>query len=196
MHTSLVEAMVSMMDFQAARWTMKGDVAGQTGNDHPTTVPTGLFHTSDGVINVAAGGQGMWDRLQTVLGFPDDAALLTEQQRSKSRGRVNAVIQERLLTDSAEAWVTRLNEAGVPCGRVNTMDQVFADPQVRHLDMVLEVESAALGALKLIRPPMQLAGTRPRTRATPERGEHTDEVLGEFGYDAGAIAALRRAGAV
>ena len=151
-HTSLLESMIAMMDFQAARWTVASEVAGQAGNDHPTTVPTGLFHTSNGPINVAAGGQTMWDRLQAVLGFADDPALATEAQRTQERGRVNALLQSCLLGDTGEAWVERLNVAGVPCGLVNTMDQVFADPQVRHLDMVLPVHSAALGALKLVRP--------------------------------------------
>ncbi len=195
-HTSLLESMIAMMDFQAARWTMKQEVAGQTGNDHPTTVPTGLFHTKDGTINVAAGGQAMWDRLQATLGFADDPDLMTEKQRGGARARVNAVLQTCLLTDTAEAWVQRLNDAGVPCGMVNTMDQVFADPQVQHLGMRLQVESALLGTLDLVRPPMRLEGATPRTRSTPERGEHTEAVLAGFGIDAARVAALRAMGAV
>ena len=195
-HTSLLEAMISMMDFQAARWTVAGQVPQQTGNDHPTTVPTGLFHTSDGTINVAAGGQAMWDRLQAALGFADDPELMTEKQRGASRARVNAVLQACLLNDTSAAWVQKLNDAGVPCGPVNTMDQVFADPQVQHLGLTLPVESAALGMLDLVRSPLQIAGVAPRRRPTPQRGEHTDAVLAEFGFDAAAVAALRRAGAV
>ena len=195
-HTSLLEAMVAMMDFQAARWTMSGEVAQQTGNDHPTTVPTGLFHASDGMINVAAGGQSMWDRLQRVLGFADDPELATEAQRSANRSRVNALLQSCLLADTAQSWVERLNQAGVPCGLVNSMDAVFADPQVQHLKLTLDVESALLGRLTLIRPPMQLAGVRPSSQAAPQRGEHTSAVLQEFGIDAQRIEALRAAGAV
>ena len=163
-HCSLLEAMISMMDFQAARWTVEGEVAQQAGNDHPTTVPTGLFHTSDGTINVAAGGQTMWDRLQAVLGFPDDPELATEAQRTRQRAKVNALLQKYLLDDTAEEWVRRLNEAGVPCGPVYTMDQVFADPQVQHLGMTLQVNSEHVGKLALIRPAMQIAGAAPRTR--------------------------------
>ena len=195
-HSSLLEAMIAMMDFQAARWTISKQVPGQTGNDHPTTVPTGLFHTKDGMVNLAAGGQTMWDRIVEVLKLADDPELKTEKQRASQRARVNAAIQEKLLADTSESWVTRLNQAGVPCGPINTMDQVFADPQVQHLALRMPVNHPDLGTLDLIRPPMQIDGVKPRTRPTPERGQHTTEVLKEFGFTEAQIATLAGTGVI
>jgi len=195
-HSSLLEAMIAMMDFQAARWTISKQVPGQTGNDHPTTVPTGLFHTKDGMVNLAAGGQTMWDRIMEVLKLAEDPELKTEKQRASQRAKVNAAIQEKLLSDTSESWVTRLNQAGVPCGPVYTMDKVFADPQVEHLALTLPVVHETLGTLALIRPPMQIDGVQPRHRPTPERGEHTNAVLQEFGFTEAQIAALAEQGVI
>lgn len=193
-HTSLLEAMVAMMDFQATRWTMKGEVPKQAGNDHPTTIPTGLFRTSDGVINIAGGGGEMWRRIVEVLGIEQEAEhpeLATDALRSKNRTRTNAVIQAKLETDSSANWVNRFNEAGVPCGHVYSMDQVFADEQVKHLGLAWPVQHPQLGEIALVRPPMQLDGVAPAARPTPARGQHTDEVLAEFGFSADEISHLR-----
>ncbi len=193
-HTSLLESMVAMMDFQATRWTMRGEVPRQVGNDHPTTVPTGLFHTADGVINLAGGGDEMWRRIVETLGIGGEASdpeLATETSRSRNRSKVNAVLQAALLKDGSAAWVEKLNRAGVPAGPVYSMDQVFADPQVRHLGLALSVEHALLGILQLVRSPIQMPGVEPPRQPTPERGEHTDAVLGEFGFSAEEVAALR-----
>ena len=193
-HTSLLESMVAMMDFQATRWTMKGEVPRQVGNDHPTTVPTGLFHTADGVINLAGGGDEMWRRIVETLGIAEEAGdpdLATEASRSRNRAKVNAVLQAALLRDGAAAWVEKLNRAGVPAGPVYSMDQVFADPQVGHLGLAWGVEHALLGTLQLVRSPIQMPGVEPPRRPTPERGEHTDAVLAEFGFSAEEVAARR-----
>jgi len=198
-HTSLLEAMVAMMDFQAARWTVKGEVPRQAGNDHPTTVPTGLFRSRDGVVNLAAGGDEMWRRIVETLRIEAAAAdpdLATEEARSRNRAKVNAVLQEALLSDTTAAWVEKLNRAGVPAGPVNGMDQVFADPQVRHLGLAWEVEHPLLGTLPLVRSPIRMPGVEPPRRPTPERGEHTDAVLTGFGFAVEEVAALRAAGAL
>jgi len=198
-HVSLLEAMVAMMDFQATRWTMKGDVPKQAGNDHPTTIPTGLFKTSDGVINIAGGGQVMWDRIVTVLGIEAEAAdpdIATDKLRSQNRVKVNAMIERVTQTDTAANWVEKFNREGVPCGPVYAMDQVFADQQVKHLGLAMTVQHPRLGALDVVRAPMQIAGVECRRDPTPERGQHTDEVLAEFGFSADEVAALRAAKAV
>ncbi|MBV1796710.1 CaiB/BaiF CoA-transferase family protein [Siccirubricoccus sp. G192] len=198
-HTSLLESMVAMMDFQATRWTMAGEVPGQVGNDHPTTVPTGLFHTADGVINLAGGGEEMWRRIVETLGIGEaaqDPDLATEAARSRNRGKVNAALQAALLQDSSAAWVERLNRAGVPAGPVYSMDQVFADPQVQHLGLAWSVEHPLLGTLRLVRSPIQMPGVESPRRPTPERGEHTDAVLAEFGFSPEEVAALRAARAL
>jgi crotonobetainyl-CoA:carnitine CoA-transferase CaiB-like acyl-CoA transferase len=195
-HTSLLEAMVAMMDFQATRWTMKGEVPQQAGNDHPTTIPTGLFRTSDGVINIAGGGGEMWRRIVAVLGIEEEAGdpdLATDALRSKNRAKTNAVLQAKLETNTSAHWVGRFNEAGVPCGPVYSMDQVFADEQVKHLGLAWPVQHPKLGEIALVRPPMQIDGVAPPRVPTPERGQHTDSVLSEFGFSAEEITALRAA---
>jgi crotonobetainyl-CoA:carnitine CoA-transferase CaiB-like acyl-CoA transferase len=198
-HTSLLEAMVAMMDFQATRWTMKGDVPKQAGNDHPTTIPTGLFHTRDGMINLAGGGDEMWRRIVETLGLVEEAKdpdFATDKSRAANRGKTNAMLQKPLLEDTSENWITRLNKAGVPSGPVYAMDQVFADPQVKHLGLAWPVPHPILGEVTLVRSPMNLDGVAPPRRPTPERGEHTDEVLAEFGLAPDEVAKLRAAGAV
>jgi crotonobetainyl-CoA:carnitine CoA-transferase CaiB-like acyl-CoA transferase len=198
-HVSLLEAMVAMMDFQATRWTMKGDVPKQAGNDHPTTIPTGLFRTSDGVINIAGGGQVMWERIVKVLGIGAEAAdpdIATDKLRSQNRAKVNAMIERVTQTDTAANWVEKFNREGVPCGPVYAMDQVFADAQVQHLGLAMTVQHPRLGALDVVRAPMQIAGVDCRRDPTPERGQHTEEVLAEFGFTTAEIAALRAAKAV
>lgn len=193
-HTSLLESMIAMMDFQATRWTMKHDVPQQVGNDHPTTVPTGLFHTSDGVINLAAGGDEMWRRIVETLDIGEEAKvpeLATEKARSANRAKVNATLQAKLLHDTSANWVERLNRAGVPTGPVYAMDQVFADEQVKHLQLAFPVQHPQLGTIDLVRSPIQMPGVTAPARPTPERGEHTDAVLGEFGFSADEIASLR-----
>ncbi len=193
-HTSLLEAMVGMMDFQATRWTMAGDVAQQAGNDHPTTTPTGLFRTADGVINLAGGGQQMWDRIVATLGLQEEArdpAFATDKSRHANRAKTNALLQSKLETKGSEEWVEALNKASVPSGPVYSMDQVFGDVQVQHLGLAMQV-----GPNKLVRAPMQIEGVPCAAKPTPERGEHTDVVLAEFGFSADEIAALRAAKAI
>jgi crotonobetainyl-CoA:carnitine CoA-transferase CaiB-like acyl-CoA transferase len=198
-HTSLLEAMIAMMDFQATRWTMKGDIPGQAGNDHPTTTPTGLFRTKDGLMNLAGGGQQMWDRIVATLGIEEEAkdpAFATDKSRHANRDKTNALLQSRLIEKTTAEWVEGLNKAGVPSGPVYSMDQVFADTQVKHLGMAMPVAHPALGEIALVRAPMQIAGVACARTPTPERGEHTDQVLSEFGFSAAEIAALRAARAV
>ncbi|GGC30171.1 CoA transferase [Siccirubricoccus deserti] len=198
-HTSLLEAMVGMMDFQATRWTMKHEVPKQAGNDHPTTVPTGLFRTRDGLMNLAGGGQEMWNRIVETLGIQEqakDPAFATDKTRAQNREKTNALLQSVLETDTSENWIARLNKAGVPSGPVYAMDEVFADPQVQHLGLEWAVPHPTLGEVKLVRAPMNIEGVAPPRRPTPERGEHTAEVLAEFGVSAEELAALKAKGAV
>jgi crotonobetainyl-CoA:carnitine CoA-transferase CaiB-like acyl-CoA transferase len=198
-HVSLLEAMIAMMDFQATRWTMAGEVPKQAGNDHPTTTPTGLFRTSDGSVNIAGGGQVMWERIVKVLGVEAEAAdpdMATDTLRSRNRMKVNAMIERVTLTDTSASWVVKFNREGVPCGPVYSMDRVFADDQVKHLGMAMTLPHPRLGALDVVRAPMQIAGVACAQNPTPERGQHTEEVLAEFGFSADEIAALKAARAV
>jgi formyl-CoA transferase len=201
-HTSLLEAMIQMLDFQASRWTIAHEVAPQAGNDHPTGIPTGVFPTADGHINIAASGNGLYARLCTALGAPnliDDPEFRDGPSRSKHREKLNAILGEITATKPSAHWIDALNEAGVPCGPIYSIDQVFADPQVRHLRMARPVAHPQLGELDLIPQAVNLTRTpKPDRfpRPTPDLGQHTDEVLAEFGLSADEIAKARASGAV
>ncbi len=196
--TSLLESQVFMLDFQAARWLIAGEVAGQAGNDHPTSIPTGLFPASDGLINLAASSGRQWARFCTALGRADWAEKpqwRTQKGRSADRAALNAAIGEVTRTRSVAEWVALFAEAGIPCGPVNTIDQVFADPQVRHLGLARPVVHPRLGPQRLVGSPLTLAGVpKDVRRATPDAGADTDAVLSEIGYDATQIADLRARG--
>src|SRR6185295_2436612 len=140
--SSLLQAAIQLLDFQAARYTMSGEVPEQVGNDHPTSIPTSAYTTADGYINVAAAGKVIWERLCAAIKRPDlveNPDYKDGPSRAKNRKPLNAEIDKALLAKTSAEWVTILNDAGVPCGEINTMDQVFADPQVKHLGVATEV---------------------------------------------------------
>jgi len=200
-HTSLLEAQIFMLDFQAARWLISGEVPKQAGNDHPTGVPTGVFSTSDGQINIAAAGQGLWKRFCTAIDAPELASapeFASPQLRSKNRKELNARIETITRANSSAHWIRILNEAGIPCGPINTIDQTFAEPQVQHLAIARPVKHPRLGDISVVGQPinMSAAPERPAVRATPEIGQHTAEVLAGLGYGVEAIADLRVRGVV
>ena len=185
--TSLLQAQIAMLDFQAARWLIAGEVPKQAGNDHPTSIPTGVFKTRDGHINIAASGADMFGRLCRAIGateLPLDPRFNTDDGRSLNRNALNSAIEAYLEKKTSAEWIETLNAASVPSGPINTIDQVFADPQVRHLGMAQPVEHPTLGRLNVVNQAMKLSRTPSKMRsATPERGEHVDEVLRELGYD-------------
>lgn len=193
--SSLLAAQISMLDFQAARWTIGREVPGQAGNDHPTSIPTGVFATADGHINIAAAGNEIYRRLCVALGraeLADDEAFNTDKKRSANRKALNGAIAAVTAGRTSAEWIEVLNKAGVPCGPIYTMDQVFADPQVQHLGITRKVAHAALGDVEVVGQPIELSRSKWEIRtATPEAGEHTDAILAGLGYDAAAIAGLR-----
>jgi crotonobetainyl-CoA:carnitine CoA-transferase CaiB-like acyl-CoA transferase len=198
--TSLLQAQIFMLDFQAARYLVDGDVAQQAGNNHPTSIPTGVFKTKDGYINIATTGQRMWQRL---CESADAAALLAKPEyqtaatRSKNRDALNAEIDGYLTGRTSAEWVERFNKAGVPCGPIYAIDQMFADPQVQHLGIAQSVTRKDKSKMRLVAQPVTLSRTPSRLAARPPGlGEHTDAVLKEFGFSARDIAALHKAQAV
>jgi formyl-CoA transferase len=200
--TSLLEAQIFMLDFQASRWLMAGEVAQQAGNDHPTGIPTGVFPTTDGYINIAASSGRMWERFCDTLGRPewkDKPEWKTQQGRSADRQAINAAIGEITRTQPAEHWISLCDQAGIPCGPIYTIDQVFADPQVQHLGMATPMHRPPErgGDTCAVASPLNFSGlARTIRRPTPESGDHTDEVLRSVGYAADEIAALRKKGVV
>jgi formyl-CoA transferase len=200
-HTSLIEAQIFMLDFQAARWLIAGDVPQQAGNDHPTGIPTGVFPTTDGHINIAASGDNLWKRCAEALGAPQLVAhpdYTTGALRSKNRKALNAALSDITRTQSSAHWIAALNKAGVPCGPINTIDKTFAEPQVQHLGIARPIGHPKLGPIRVVGQPINMTAT-PQPAAlepTPEAGEHTAEILHALGYAAADIAALKAKGVV
>ncbi|WP_374439911.1 CaiB/BaiF CoA transferase family protein [Stella sp.] len=199
-HTSLLEAQVFMLDFQASRWLLAGEVAKPAGNDHPTAIPTGVFPTADRPITIAASSPRLWGRFCDALGRPewkDRPGWNTGEGRSKDRKAINDAIAAVTREQPSLHWIAVLDEAGIPCGPINTIDQTFDDPQVRHLGLARPVEHPRLGPQRIVGTPINLDGLEDRIRRpTPDAGQHTDEVLAGLGYDRDAVARLRAEGVV
>jgi crotonobetainyl-CoA:carnitine CoA-transferase CaiB-like acyl-CoA transferase len=194
--TSLLESQIAMLDFQAAQWLIDRKLPTQNGNEHPLTVPTGVFATADGHLNIAAIGQTMWKRLCEALDLPqlvDEPGFGSDPERVANRERVNAAIGAALARRTTAEWTERLLEAGVPCGPIHRIDQVFADPQVRHLGMEWRTEHPELGEISLVRTPFRLSSHQEQEppRPAPHQGDQTDAILHELGYTDERIAALR-----
>ena len=192
--TSLLQALVATLDFQAARWLVAKEVPGQLGNNHPTASPMGVFDTADGQINIAASGH-LFRRMCGVIGAPElvaDPRFSESKLRAKNRDPLNAAINEKTRTRPSAHWISAMNEAGVPCGPIYSMNQVFDDPQVRHLDMAAPVKHHALGDIRLLGQGVRMSGTPfAIRRAAPELGEDSVDVLKSLGYGEAEIEAMR-----
>jgi len=199
-HTSLLEAMVSMLDFQATRWLIGKEVPPQAGNNHPTGIPTGTFRVRDGYINIAASGQHMWKRLCDALEAAElfeDPRFSTPGRRSRNRDTLNVILEEKLQTKTLAEWVEVLNAAGVPCGPILPIDQVFTNEQVRHLGLAQSVVHPQLGPLQVLGLPVTLSRTPGAVRTpTAEKGEHSDQILRELGISPAEIQQLHDEGVV
>ena len=198
--TSLLQAQIFMLDFQAARYLVSGEVAKQAGNNHPTSIPTGVFKTKDSYINIATTGQKIWQRFceaANAHALMEKPEYQTAVARSKNRDALNAEIDELLAGRTSNDWVERFNKAGVPCGPIYAIDEVFADPQVQHLGIAQSVTKRDRSKMRLVAQPVSLSRTPSRLAARPpELGEHTNAVLKEFGFSTRDIAALHKAKAV
>ena len=199
-HTSLLQANIRLMEFQAARYLMTGEVPGQAGNYHPISEPTGVYRASDGSLIIQAGGQVMFRRLCEALEAPElvrDARFTNGRQRLRHRPQLTVEIEQRLATRTAAEWVARLTEFGVPAGPVLNVEQCFANEQVRTLPVIAEVDHPLLGHERLLGPGVNMERTQPRIcSAAPEYGQHTDEILAELGYSQDDIARFHHEGVV
>ena len=194
-HTSLLQAQLFMLDFQGARYTVDGDVPQQAGNNHPTSIPTGVFETSDGFINIAVAGETTWQRFchsVDAAHWIENPDFSSAEGRSENRDALNEEINAKTRAYTSAGLIEVLIEAGVPCGEINDIQQAFENPQVKHLEVAQPVTSAAMGEINLVSQPVRLGRTPSSFKvAPPERGEHTNDVLAALGYSADEIAALR-----
>ena len=197
--TSLLQALIAMLDFQAARWLVNREVPPQAGNNHPTAIPTGVFKTADGYINIAASGN-LYERLCRAIGAPElikHPDYADFELRQKHRDALNEEITARTVKKTSAEWIELLNEAGVPCGPIYTIDKMFADSQVQQLAMAQPVVHPKLGKIEIVGQGVKLVRTPAQVRRpAPDRGAHTREVLAEFGCDAATIEDLERRGIV
>lgn len=193
--SSLLSAMVTMMDFQAARWLVEGEVPPQAGNDHPTSMPTSVYPASDGFVNIAAAGNAIFARLCEALGMPElskHADYLTADLRSRNRASLSEAIAEKSRLITSANLIDRLNEAGVPCGPIYKMDEVFEDAQVKHLGMAMPVPKPDGDTVPLVGPAMRLSRTPSKAkRAIGAAGEHNVEVFRELGFSNDDIARMQ-----
>ena len=187
-NTSLLQAQIFMLDFQATRWLSEKQIAGQAGNNHPTSVPTGVFKTLDGSINLAVAGETIWKRFAEAI---DKEQWLQMEEfkdaksRLKNRDHLNQLIEEVTITKTSNEWVEMLEKVGVPCGPINSIDKVFDDPQVKHLGIAQEIETIPFGDTKLVGQPFNLSrSSSSMKRRPPEKGEHNEDVFGDLGFSA------------
>jgi crotonobetainyl-CoA:carnitine CoA-transferase CaiB-like acyl-CoA transferase len=199
-HTSLLQAGIRLMEFQAVRYLIAGEVPKQQGNYHPIGQPTGLYNARDGSLIIQAGTQRIWRRFAEAMEAPelvDDPRFVDKAVRLKNRDALTAEIERRLAKRDVAEWFDILAEIGVPAGPVYTVPQTFEDEQVKTLPATATVEHPALGPLTLLASPVVLERTPASIRsAAPEHGEHTDAILRELGCSEERIAELRSRGAV
>ena len=185
-NTSLLQAQIFMLDFQAARWLSENHVAGQAGNNHPTSVPTGVFKTSDGSINLAVAGETIWKRFVEAVDkgeWLEMDEFKNAKERLKNRDYLNKLIEEVTITKTSDEWVEKLEKVGVPCGPINSIDKVFDDPQVKHLGIAQSIDTIPFGQTQLVGQPFNLSRSPSiMKQRPPEKGEHNEDVLLDLGF--------------
>ena len=185
-NTSLLQAQIFMLDFQAARWLSEKHVAGQAGNNHPTSVPTGVFKTSNGSINLAVAGETIWRRFVEAVDKKEWLEMhefKDAKQRLKNRDYLNKLIEEVTISKTSDEWVVKLEKVGVPCGPINSIDKVFSDPQVKHLGIAQLVDTIPFGQTELVGQPFNLSRSPSiMKQRPPEKGEHNADVLLDLGF--------------
>ncbi len=198
--TSLLEAQIAMMDFQAARFLVEGTVPPQAGNDHPYSTPMGVYATRNGHINIGVGAEGHWRSFCKAIGQPElgeNPDYDSMEKRLAKRPELRILLEDVLREQDSAHWLAAFEAAGVPAGPIYAVDEMFDDPQVQHLGIAQAVSHPVIGDFRVVGEPVGLSRTPASVVSpTPEAGEHNDEILAEIGYDAAAVAELRRAGAI
>ena len=190
---AMLDSVAALLTYQAGNYFASGKVPGRLGNRHPSIVPYETFAASDGDFVLAVGNDEQWRRFCAVAGLPEDPRFATNRQRVTDYDDVRPFIADRLRTQSRQHWIDRLTAAGVPCGSVRNLQELFADPQIHAREMVAQLEHATIGPLRMLGVPVKLSDTPGAVRTPPPRlGEHTDAVLQDLGFNAAAIADLRR----
>ena len=194
-NTSLLQAQIFMLDFQAARWLSENHVAGQAGNNHPTSVPTGVFKTSDGSINLAVAGETIWKRFVEAVDkgeWLEMDEFKNAKERLKNRDYLNKLIEEVTITKTSDEWVEKLEKVGVPCGPINSIDKVFDDPQVKHLGIAQSIDTIPFGQTQLVGQPFNLSRSPSiMKQRPPEKGEHNEDVLLDLDYSSEELDELK-----
>jgi crotonobetainyl-CoA:carnitine CoA-transferase CaiB-like acyl-CoA transferase len=193
--TSLIEAGIALLDFQATRWLMKKDIPAQEGNFHPTVTPTGLYETSDGYLNLSASGSRIFRKFAAVIGQPQlasDTRFNSSEARARNRGELNGLIGEALKSKTSREWFEAMIAENIPCGPVYRINDVFDDPQVKELRIARAVPHPRLGDIDLVAQPFEITGyDRALRTATPALGQHTDEILADLGFDPQELGRLK-----
>ena len=195
--TSLIEAGITLLDFQATRWTMDKRVPPQEGNFHPTNTPMGLYPTADGFLNLAATSNKNFKKFCKLIDrekMASDPHFASPALRGRNKEALNELIANALRAKTSREWFEMMVEAGLPCGPVYSIRDVFADPQVEALRITRPVTHPRLGDIELIAQPCEITGfDRSIRTATPDLGEHNEEILRSLGYDSDAIEKLKAA---
>lgn len=197
---SLTNGLISMLAYFSAQYFATGELPARTGNDHPVVYPYGLFHAADGDVAIAPSTDVFVRRLMDTLDLGhllDDPDFATNDARLRHRERLKVLVNEKIREHTVAEWIERLNRIGVPCGRVQDLAEVFADPQVLAQDMVLDVEQPGHGTVRITGFPVKLSATPGQIRhPAPRLGEQTDAILAELGYPTERIATLRKDGVI
>ncbi|GIT21630.1 MAG: CoA transferase [Gammaproteobacteria bacterium] len=201
-HTSLLEAMLCKLDFQAARYTMNGEVAGQEGNNHPTLSPMGVFHTNDGLVNLAASTDKMWNAFCEVTNaeaLANNENYKTVERRLDHREAIWQEVNNITLQLTTSELTEKMNSVGIPCGPINTIGEAFSDEQVSFLNMTKTANHTELGDFELLRSPINMSNFEQGAqfeKPGPELGQHSTEILRELNYSEEKIAELKAYGTI
>ena len=198
--SSLLDSVVSLFAYMSANFFAGGKLPLRTGNDHPIVSPYGVFRAKDGDIAIAPSNDPIYEKLVAALNLThlkEDPGLSTNDQRMAHREKINAIVQEKIGTNTRQHWIDYLNKAGVPCGPIMNLEEVFDDPQIQHQEMILEVDHPGYGKVKMTGFPVKMGETPCRVRVpAPELGEHTEEILGTLGLKGDAVSELRTKGVI